>query len=454
MSPKTWFAGKSYPVTITGTGFTTSANATASCPVTPVAAKVASGSSTSLTNVTVVSPTQITFTVEPGASDPTGNAAITVGSSSNGGAVSVRTQILGNQIQWNGKTISTADGSAPPAQDAVVGEQIALTTPALPSGITAISNTWTAGAKGTNIGGVVKGALSSNGSPTKLSVTPTVLTASNLTTYWLYPNPSVPVTYQYCVNIQGANPILQCSLPANATFNVTGPTATVAPVLTNPDATDAWSITDQTTTCSMQFLKFGLATGIATGDASCPGDTVMAGIAFQATVDDDAGGSFFWQQLLISDVVSATEPGTTLKPASAGPGLDNNQKYSAVSLSGLEAYDAPSQGLDNVYTAESDAFSANMYLMWQSNADSSYIPVPVGYVNWSIIGNAQNLGGAPPWSLTPCGVVAPCPGASATAYASSDLTGPAPGMPTWTTIITNTAGYTNLALQSDEEQEQ
>ena len=50
MSPKTWFAGKSYPVTITGTGFTTSANATASCPVTPVAAKVASGSSASLTN--------------------------------------------------------------------------------------------------------------------------------------------------------------------------------------------------------------------------------------------------------------------------------------------------------------------------------------------------------------------------------------------------------------------
>ena len=59
--------------------------------------------------------------------------------------------------------------------------------------------------------------------------TPTTLNQPSLTTYWLYPNSSVPVTYQYCVNIQGANPVLQCSLPANATFNVTGPTAQITP---------------------------------------------------------------------------------------------------------------------------------------------------------------------------------------------------------------------------------
>jgi hypothetical protein len=122
---------------------------------------------------------------------------------------------------------------------------------------------------------------------------------------------------------------------------------------------------------------------------------------------------------------------------------------------GVEAIDAPAIGLlnKNIGATLSAAFSANMYLMWQSNADSTYLKVPVGYVNWSIHGKAKNVGGTPPWILSPCGIVATCPGATATPWASSDPAGPAPGLPTWKTILTNTAGDTTLAVESDEEEE-
>jgi hypothetical protein len=74
--------------------------------------------------------------VTPPASAPTGVAEITVGNSSTTGAASARAQVLGNQIKWTQdgttSTISTSDGSPPPIQNAVVGQQISLTTPALP----------------------------------------------------------------------------------------------------------------------------------------------------------------------------------------------------------------------------------------------------------------------------------------------------------------------------------
>jgi hypothetical protein len=341
--PKTWFAGKSYNITITGTGF--NPTAVPGCPVTPVVARAASGSSVALSNMSVVSPTQITATVTPAASDPTGVAAITVGSSSNG-AVSVRTQILGNQIQWNGNTISTTDGTTPPTQNAVVGQQIVLTTPALPAGIITTNTTWTV--NGTNIGGYTPGDGAN-------SVTQTMLNNTNVTTYWANSGSAIPVTYQYSANIEGADPVNQSSLPANATFNVTGPTeVTVTPsgqtffISGNPQAM-VWGI---------QF------------DAT-------------ATSPNSNAGVYTWVQLVQSlNETGYLNDGTQIT-CTGGPGLDTVYPY----VTGLYAEDGPTSPLDStLQNAENDVANYQMYLMWNPQTSGS-IPVPLGSIGWSTSGN-------------------------------------------------------------------
>lgn len=76
VSPSTWTAGGTYRITLTGTGFTTSAAATGACPMTAVTVTLANGT-VSLSNVVVASATKITATVTPAASDPTESATVT-----------------------------------------------------------------------------------------------------------------------------------------------------------------------------------------------------------------------------------------------------------------------------------------------------------------------------------------------------------------------------------------
>lgn len=293
---------------------------------------------------------------------------------------------------------------------------------------------------GTNIGDYkeVKPELApSQSTVSSALVDPTQLANRDLTTYWLYPStPKTPfkVTYYYCV----FEPLAAgeaCSDTARAAFNVNGPKATVAPVLTTPDATNAWGVTPSTDQCPAQYLKFG----VATATTPCPGQTVLAGIAFLGDVTDAGGGKFNWLQTQISFNATGIPVGF-VEPLNEGPGLDNKDPYLGVNRSGLETFDAPAVGLANAFTTESLSASFNMHLMWRAKIDPSYIRVPVGYVNWSITGYAGKSGGKPPW-IVDCGnKVAPCPGASATPWASEDTNGPAPDMPTWLTVIRNTAG--------------
>ena len=79
ISPNVWPTGKQTPVTITGTGFTTTSAATAACPVSTVTVTTPSGAVVALGAVTVVDPTQITIaTVAPPASETTETATVTV----------------------------------------------------------------------------------------------------------------------------------------------------------------------------------------------------------------------------------------------------------------------------------------------------------------------------------------------------------------------------------------
>ncbi len=84
VSPSVWFAGKTYPIVVKGTGFTTPANATDSCPATQITVSVNTGS-VALSDVTVLDSTTITATVAPDATDPAETAEVNLWGPPSGG---------------------------------------------------------------------------------------------------------------------------------------------------------------------------------------------------------------------------------------------------------------------------------------------------------------------------------------------------------------------------------
>jgi hypothetical protein len=475
ISPSTWFAGKTYDsVVINGTNFITKDKATDSCPATPVKITAADRSDVPVSNIKVKSDQEITVTVAPDANDPTETATVTVGTAPNtGNSASLATppQILGNQILCDPSmnctedVISTTDGTQPPAQNVVVGQQIHLTTPALPSSIKATKTTWTVPTTPANIGERLFGQLNSWGNPSTASAKPTVLKTASLTTYWLYPKASVPVTYQYCVNIQGVtDEDLKCSFVANASFNVTGPTATITPSLSlssTPPATGVWWVSGTDSGCfDYQYLVFG-TTNIPTIGCSLVVD--KAGIGFQASPSPNSG-RFEWVQLITSNVRTGTATGREVAPNVGKTGLDTLYPYPTIDTNWNSAADSPAISLEPILTSESRAFSARMYLMWTGNADNvdakdpKYIDVPIGYVDWSIDGTAdQNKKQSPPWSLaTEQGQT------TATFTHSTDNGTITHGLPVWTNVVeppeppkskTVTTDEDSVSIQLDNEQE-
>lgn len=71
LSPDTWIPGTTFKLAIKGTGFTTAADATKTCPATVVTAAM-HGASIPLSNLTVVNSTMITATVSVSADLPGG----------------------------------------------------------------------------------------------------------------------------------------------------------------------------------------------------------------------------------------------------------------------------------------------------------------------------------------------------------------------------------------------
>jgi hypothetical protein len=474
ISPSTWFAGKTYDnVVIKGTGFTTSDKATAACPATAVVITAADGSAVPVSGVTVVDKTKITVTVAPDANTTTEQATITVGTAPNTGtstALATQPQILGNEIQCDPSmnctqpVISTTDGSEPPEQNVVVGQQIHLTTPALPSSIKATKTTWTVPTTPANIGAFKLGRLASNGSPSTASISPTVLKTASLTTYWLYTDSSVPVTYQYCADIPGVtDEDLKCSLVANVTFNVTGPTAQITTFQSTNDAsylTWGWSVSPGYTGCSTnpgeltQMLVFGM---YATPGATCLASPLYPGIVFEATNINTAGvnapnAKFLWVQLITGGQTTGTKSKGSVKPITLDTGLDNHYPYP--SLTGTTAEDSPSSTLVNTWATQSKTFTAQMYLLWDSNPGPNAIPVPIGYETWSINGTADYTKASPPWTLSPSTIAAK----AATSYTASNAQQPSYGMPVWTQVSLNTTTTTNesesVQTGGEEENEQ
>ena len=145
VSPSVWFAGKTYPIVITGTGFTTPANATDSCPATQITVSVDTGS-VALSDVTVLNSTTITATAEPADTDPAETAEVNLWGPGGGGIV-LDARTAGNAKQ--AASSARAMASSPPVGPdgmALDGQGPAQISTCPTPSITSISpDTWLAG---------------------------------------------------------------------------------------------------------------------------------------------------------------------------------------------------------------------------------------------------------------------------------------------------------------------
>jgi hypothetical protein len=456
VSPDIWFAGKTYDnVIIEGTGFTS----TATCPAPPVNVTAADGSAVPVANVTIDSTTQITATIAPPASGANETACVTVGqetiaigaipvgphalvsaasnatpttgagspctdSNGNNELTGITVQILGapkilcsgDGMQCNGKRISVINGDDPTPQDAVVGQKIKLITKPKAEELSALGlsfskNTWTAGpASGpsNNVGGYTMTVTKTTAST---KITKTKLDKPDLTTYWLYPQSDNPLTYQYCVDIPGLSTDdiangLNCSLVAKATFNVSGPTATIEP------KPKAWHVSRpipvSNSTGKEQMLTFGKIDPLTSTTRNLVVE--IPGMTFTATVNVVPGssGQTAWVQVLgpINNTTGTGGGGQPI-PSTNHIGLDSTLPYNdtpiPVDATTAETNDSPGTPLDINWDTATRAFNAKMYLMWQSQIPDS-IPVSLGYVEWAISGTATAVeGNTLLWSLTSSG---------------------------------------------------
>jgi hypothetical protein len=275
-------------------------------------------------------------------------------------------------------------------------------------------------------------------------VTPTTLNQTGLTTYWPYSGTNIPVTYHYCVNIQGANPVLQCSLPANAAFDVTGPmgsaTATTQSVMVTPQQIP---LCDGTTTTA-QILVFGA--NIVPGTCAGPGNT--GGIAIKgnngitiASPVSSSNGSLEWIQVITANLFTETSPGASTPTSyDCGEGLDNGLPYpNTQTINGaLTAFDVPTQGLVGPYIGYSKTFNAVTYLMWQSDIAGSIL-VPLGYVPWNWSAAAGQNTATQTWSLSSGATWSVNP----SFVPSTDNDTTTHGYPTWTALISNYGSGSN-----------
>jgi hypothetical protein len=383
--PSTWFAGRSYEkVVIAGTGFTTQDKATDACPATPVTIAAADGSAVPVSNVKVDSKTRITLAVKPDDSEPTQLATITAGTAPNVGSFNTA-QILGNQIKCDPSTnctqsvISTTDGSSPPLQKVVVGQQIALiSNPDLPTAIKPTSSTWT-------VGGNRIADYKPTSGPTQ--VTPLDekdLKNANVNFYWADSNDnnSVPVTYKYCADIPGVGN--QCSSVAIAAFTVMGPDS--VNVYTCGGAVGGDGCTSRGRLGTVEIIPrpdVGPGTFLSFGGT---GGTNL-GIVFTASdASSSPPGQYSFAQL-INDY-NWTYSYTSGEPCSAGESVGLDRIYPYPMDTATTADDNPAVKLFLDDTEVRTSFNATMYILWTPSDVVKAIPVPLGSVNWEWSGEA------------------------------------------------------------------
>jgi hypothetical protein len=224
--------------------------------------------------------------------------------------------------------------------------------------------------------------------------------------YWVNPDSTETVTFQYCIN----NSSTQC-ISSQANFDISGPTQT-------PGASGAmWTVTNLVTVSGPPYLAFGIY--------NATGKLATAGISFfnGETAPTDNLGSFQWVQTINTDQYTKLLPTATqlCVPVTRKPGgpdpegipeLDNVYPYPMNSAP--NTLDAPGSSL-LTEGEQQHPFSATMYLMWdpalnlngtactaatdvpvngalnpKASTCSGSIPIPLAAVTWEWAGCAIN----------------------------------------------------------------
>ncbi|MGA3133615.1 MAG: IPT/TIG domain-containing protein [Terracidiphilus sp.] len=425
ISPSTWPAGATTPVTITGQHFGTNQPKL-----------VFSDPSIGYT-LSSYQDTQIQANVTPPASDPGGSVNVSVTSNGYGGfgftqvpgssSTSQQTNANVNAIPNVTPTI-TMNGtqlSSLTSVPVVVGQQIVLaaTLPSPQSGIIS-SQGWGMPTGGTAIAGYVNAAGTGPPDTTGGQVLSATSTTTGSTTfYWVYTAasgqaPSVTFTYQ----LSNGNP----SSTTTVTFNVTGPTGgtmSFTPYSSAVSIADLNGCTDSNGRVwpPGAYLAYGQdLTGTICSVSGTPGITFNSPTGYSNT----SGGAFLLVQLISAD---STATG-------GAPGLDTVYPIPGAPPSN----DAPIIYLGTAPTTITRNFTANLFLMWKSNSTSS-IPVPLGYQTWGFDGSAICSGSCSIvayWTATTIGTAGPVGGfiqssASQTSVGNNVLVN---GYPTWTSV--------------------
>jgi hypothetical protein len=370
-------------------------NANSCAPTTP---SITAGSeNVALSNVNVVSPTEITLAAAPQGSDPLEAASVPVANYSLNGppyflnSNAEPADILPvPTIQWNNNIIS---GAKP--QNAVVGQPISLTT--TPTAVTLAAtfpfwqSTWVVG--GTNI------ASYTPSSGATVAPAPTVLTNTTLNTYWVFGGNPLTVTYKYCVNAPG----LTCSSNATATFDVSGQGTAKMTVTDygatknkngnlNNAATIDYLYEKPSCTSSNEgpYMVYGNVSGIGPECLAFGNPTGSAGMTFSASGASPNGTYSYVQTVSTNSITYTSASGncTATSTPTPGPGLDSTYPY----VTGNVTTDSPPLGLPVAETGASRNFDATMYLMWESTTVANPIPVPLGFQQWHFQASTTNPG--------------------------------------------------------------
>jgi hypothetical protein len=379
VTPDGWWAGGQQNITISGGCFLPSSDSGSPSQVT----LTDGAGAVTLSNVSVVSSTQITATVNVTKRAPAETVTLTVTNTSSNGASQSATAspapvvLPVPVIKWNGRTIS---GDNARNQSVVVGQPVELTTtPAsLPGGFTVSGSNWTI--PGTNV---------QDFSPPNSGIvlTPTQTNKPNTTYYWLYPRDAMNVVYTYCATDPNGSQI--CESPeAKAVFNAKSPGS-----LTLATDDSRLALVEKLDACNspgkLPFLEYGDLSGPAPG---CGNDEGPPGI--HLTASGASSGSYVFAQVVDADVSEYTHA-TGPSPTSCGAhaGLDRSFPYEAVEKQNPQtAYDGPQMPLFPNALTGTRTFHASMYLLWQpdqlSGTATASIPVPIGRQDWQFIATA------------------------------------------------------------------
>jgi len=340
-------------------------------------------SGVTLSNIQVVSDSQITASVDVAKDAPAATAALTVtnppkaahpGSATADPAPVV---LAVPKIQWLGKTIS---GDNAKTQKVKVGQPVELTTTPtiLPEGYTVVNSHW-------DIDGYT--IKSYQGSDAGITLEETdVDDVLNTTFYWLYPDTGLNVDYQYCAQDSGGTQY--CTSPqAQATFsNVSRPDIT----LTVTDPYNQGRV-NKLPVCGQHQKMAWMFYGDLHYASGCT-PPFVGPVGIDLTPSGGDSGIYTFAQVIESDTPSWDGD----NPFQCGPYLnvlDGHYPFLGVSppppANPTMAYDGPGQSLPNSYSSGTRDFHAIMHLLWQppqlAGTGTPSIPVPIGHQAWQFV---------------------------------------------------------------------